>query len=543
MFKYAGRWLMAMMALVLCMSAASAQQSPRPPAFTQQELDRMLAPIALYPDSLLSQILMAATYPRDVEDAALWSRENADLNGDRAVRAVERYDWDPSVKSLVAFPQILDMMYEKIEWTADIGDAFLDQQAQVMDTVQYLRRQAYAAGNLRSSDQVRVEVRDGAFALDFVSPEYVYVPYYNPVVVYGRWWWPAQPVYWAPWHGYNVRPGYVYAWGPAITVSRGFFYSAPDWRNRRVNIVNVNNYYYRAPTRHRDAPAAVVNGPHVWQHDGSRRRDVPYRAESRPNGPRMQVQATPAPQAAPAPAPQTATAPAAPARVEPSHNGETRRFEQRDNGGRFERRERVEGRPDAGNRPAVRAEAAPAPTPAAPQPQPQVQPQPQMQPRPAPAPQTATAPERHDRGPNTDPRRADNPNRGFERRNEQGRDERRDNNDGRFGNRSSERGASQAAPAAPAAAPAPQIAVQQRPAPAPVPAPAAPVAVQPRPAPMPAPTPPPAAANHPSPPQQAAAPQRGPDNNARRESKRDQGNHQAQNDNGTGNNGSNGRGK
>jgi len=242
MIARTGRLLIALLVLVFGAAAVNAQdsaQGSRPPAFTQQELDQILAPIALYPDALLSQIMMAATYPREVTEAAEWSRQNRDLNGDRAVRAVERYDWDPSVKSLCAFPQILDMMDEKLNWTEDLGDAFLDQQAQVMDTVQYLRRQAYAAGNLRSSDQFRVDVRDASFVIDFVNPEIAYLPYYNPVVVYGTWWWPThQPVYWAPWPGYSTRVGFRgYAWGPPVRVSRGFFYSAPDWRQRRVNIV------------------------------------------------------------------------------------------------------------------------------------------------------------------------------------------------------------------------------------------------------------------------------------------------------------------
>ncbi len=282
MIARTGRFLIALLALVFGAAAANAQdyaQGSQPPAFTQQELDQILAPIALYPDALLSQIMMAATYPREVTEAAEWSRGNRDLNGDRAVRAVEGYDWDPSVKSLVAFPQILDMMDEKLNWTEDLGDAFLDQQAQVMDTVQYLRRQAYAAGNLRSSDQFRVDVRDSSFVIDFVNPEIAYLPYYNPVVVYGTWWWPThQPVYWAPWPGYYARTGFRgYAWGPPIRVSSGFFYSAPDWRQRRVNIVNVNNYYYR-PSHRADAPRnAVADAPHVWQHDAAHRRDAPRR--------------------------------------------------------------------------------------------------------------------------------------------------------------------------------------------------------------------------------------------------------------------------
>ena len=282
MFERTLKLLVAMLVLLVGANAANAQQySPggNAPAFTQQQLDQIMAPIALYPDALLSQIMMAATYPREVTEAADWSRRNPDFDGDRAVRAVERYDWDPSVKSLVAFPQILAMMDEKLNWTEDLGDAFLDQQAQVMDTVQYLRRQAYTAGNLRSSDQFRVDVRDSSFVIDFVNPEIAYLPYYNPVVVYGTWWWPAQPVYWAPWRGYAVRPGYHgYAWGPPIRVSRGFFYGAPDWRERRVNVVNVNNFYYRAPNAPRmDEPRRMAGAPHVWQHDEAHRRDVPRR--------------------------------------------------------------------------------------------------------------------------------------------------------------------------------------------------------------------------------------------------------------------------
>jgi hypothetical protein len=140
---------------------------------------------------------------------------------------------------------------------------------------------------------LRVDVRDGSFVIDYVNPEVAYLPYYNPVVVYGTWWWPThQPVYWAPWPGYYTRAGFHgYVWGPPVRVSRGFFYSAPDWRHRRVNIVNVNNYYYRAPNAYRaDAPRnPVANAPHVWQHDAAHRRDVPRRdANWRQPAPRVE---------------------------------------------------------------------------------------------------------------------------------------------------------------------------------------------------------------------------------------------------------------
>ncbi len=215
-------------------------------AFAQQELDQMLAPIALYPDALLSQILMAATYPVEVVEAARWSRRNPGLDGDRAVRAAERMDWDPSVRSLVAFPQILTLMDEKLDWTERLGDAFVAQQADVMDTIQYLRHKAYQAGNLGSTGQLRVDRQGQAIVIELVNPELIYVPYYNPTVVYGTWWWPAfQPVYWASWPGYHARPGLVrsFAWGPGIRVSSNFFFGATDWHRRSVHIVNVNNHY------------------------------------------------------------------------------------------------------------------------------------------------------------------------------------------------------------------------------------------------------------------------------------------------------------
>jgi hypothetical protein len=237
-------------------------------AFTQQELDQMLAPIALYPDSLLSQILMAATYPLEVVEAARWSKANPNLTGDQAVQAVAQNTWDPSVKSLVAFPQVLMMMDENLTWMQRLGDAFLSQQTQVMDTVQNLRQKASDAGNLKSTDQVRVDQQGQTIVVESPTPQVIYVPYYDPLVIYGPWWWPAYPpVYWAPWPGYYVRHGFRagFAWGVGIPVGAGFFFGACDWPHRRVNIVTVNNNYY------------TNSVAHVWQHDPVHRRGVFYR--------------------------------------------------------------------------------------------------------------------------------------------------------------------------------------------------------------------------------------------------------------------------
>jgi len=266
-------WIVRALALLLAATAASAQE--RVP-FRQEELDQMLAPVALYPDSLLSQMLMASTYPLEVVQAARWSRANPGLSGQEAVRAVEPMDWDPSVKSLTAFPRVLAMMNERLEWTERLGEAFLAQQADVMDTIQGLRRRAEAAGNLESNEQMRVARQGEVILIDPPAPGVVFVPYYDPLVVYGPWWWPLYPpVYWAPPPHYVVvahRP--AFAWGSGIVLSAGFFFGHFDWPHRHVKVVHVHH--------HRpDARPARVHAH--WRHDPAHRRGVPFRhAGARP---------------------------------------------------------------------------------------------------------------------------------------------------------------------------------------------------------------------------------------------------------------------
>jgi len=224
--------------------AAFAQEQPR--VYAQQELERMLAPIALYPDSLLSQVLMAATYPLEVVEAARWTRANPGLQGEAAVQAVAGQDWDPSVQSLVAFPQVLQRMDENLQWTRSLGDAFLAQQPQVMDTVQALRQQALAAGNLQSNGQLVVQQQAGEIYIQPANPQVVYVPYYDPAVVYYR---PA-----------------VFQWGIPIALSASFFFGHADWRRHTVRVerpVVVNR--------------TVVVQPGSWHHDPNHRRGVAYR--------------------------------------------------------------------------------------------------------------------------------------------------------------------------------------------------------------------------------------------------------------------------
>ena len=253
------RWLGAALLALLATTAAAQPYEPATyePAyapqpqvrelFTQPELDQVLAPIALYPDQLLSHILVAATFPRDVAEAAAWSRANPQLQGQDAVRAVQNEPWDPSVMALVAFPQVLQMMDDRRDWTERLGDAFLAQQEQVMDTVQVLRRRADEAGTLHGSGEIVVERRSDYYVIEPASPEVVYVPYYDPRVAYGDWWWPDyQPVYWSAWPGYSYYPGYAgFSWGYGITLGSGFFLGAFDWPRRSLFYASHRPWYWQ----------------------------------------------------------------------------------------------------------------------------------------------------------------------------------------------------------------------------------------------------------------------------------------------------------
>jgi len=183
--------------LLLLPQVAVAQGAGDAKTFKQEALDQLVAPIALHPDSVISQILMASTYPLEVVLAARWAKQNEKLKGNALAAALEKEEWDPSVKSLVNFPQVLQMMSEKLDWTAKLGDAFLAQQKDVMDTIQKLRKKAEAEGNLKTAEQqkVTVEQETQTIIIEPANPQVVYVPTYNPTVVYGAWPDPAYPSY------------------------------------------------------------------------------------------------------------------------------------------------------------------------------------------------------------------------------------------------------------------------------------------------------------------------------------------------------------
>lgn len=260
MKRHAGFSLIVLLLLLACLGNAIADETPI--AFSQPELEQMLAPVALYPDSLLAQILMAATYPLEVVEAARWSAHHPDLDPDEAVREASGQGWDPSVTSLEAFPQILQTMSRNLDWTQRLGDAYLDQQTQVTTAIQTLRQRALAAGTLTSSPQMQVEqAGNGAIEIAPADANIVYVPYYNPDTVYGAWSWPDYPPQlWTPWPGYGWNGNF--AWGLGVGVGAGFFFGSWDWRDHRIDIARPGY------------PGSVRQ---AWQHDPSHRHGVPYR--------------------------------------------------------------------------------------------------------------------------------------------------------------------------------------------------------------------------------------------------------------------------
>jgi Protein of unknown function (DUF3300) len=250
--------------------------------FKPEEIDALVAPIALYPDELLSQIFMASTYPLEIVEASRWAKQNKNLKGDALAQALEKQDWDPSVRSLVNFPDVLSNMSEKLDWTQKLGDAFLSQQKEVMDAVQRLRAKAQAAGNLQTTEQQKVIVEEKVIKIEPASPQVVYVPTYNPTVVYGAWPYPAYPPY--PWY----PPGYAFGasmlafgTGVALGAAWGFAWGGANWGRGEVNVdVNRNTNFNTNINREQAKQNLQARGQREggsFQHDPSHRKGVGYR--------------------------------------------------------------------------------------------------------------------------------------------------------------------------------------------------------------------------------------------------------------------------
>jgi hypothetical protein len=211
--------------LLMAQQPGPPPQAPgQPPAqlLSPQQLDTLVAPVALYPDKLLSQILVASTYPLEIAEASQWLQQNQTLQGPQLVEAARQQNWDPSIQAMVVFPDVLNRLASDIRWTTDLGNAFLAQQADTMNAVQRMRAQAQASGKLRSTPQqtVTTEMQGNQSAIDIqpANPEEVYVPYYNPQYIWG----PPVGGYYPPWDYADIGFGYGYGFGPGIYIG-GFF--------------------------------------------------------------------------------------------------------------------------------------------------------------------------------------------------------------------------------------------------------------------------------------------------------------------------------
>jgi len=233
-------------------NAAPAQSAPAPAYTTQtpERLQELVAPIALYPDSLVAQILAASTFPEQVVEADRWVQAHQDLKGDALGQAVDQQPWDPSIKALAAFPTVLGNMDKNLSWTSSLGDAYYNQQQDVMDAVQVMRQRAQSADQLKSTPQQTVTTQGSTIVIQPATPDVVYVPAYNPWLVYGA------PL--TPWPGWYPYPGIWYG-GPYLSFGVGFgigFFGGfgwgwPhwgfDWHNH-YPIYNHYRYYSRSRT-------------------------------------------------------------------------------------------------------------------------------------------------------------------------------------------------------------------------------------------------------------------------------------------------------
>src|SRR5262245_5214187 len=258
-------------------------QQPQQQPLTQQQVQQLVAPIALYPDALLAQVLTASTYPLEVTLAARWAEKNPNLKGTALEEAMQKEPWDPSVKGLTSVPQVLAMMNEKLDWTQQLGEAFLAQPDDIQNAVQALRAKADEAGNLKSGKEQKVR-RVAAppspgyvgppeyIVIEPVEPDYVYVPIYDPVVVYGAGYWPPAyaPFYWYP-RWWTVGP--VIGFATAAFVGPALWYHY-NWGYRGYSAVQTNTVLYSKFNRVNVTGAGQFQS---WKFNAAHRTNVPFK--------------------------------------------------------------------------------------------------------------------------------------------------------------------------------------------------------------------------------------------------------------------------
>jgi hypothetical protein len=261
---------------------SASQPDVQPAQLSPPQLQQLVAPIALYPGSLVAQILAAATYPDQVVEADRWLQEHSDLKGEQLAQEVDKQPWDRSVKALTEFPSVLANMDKNLSWTSSLGDAYINQQQDVMNAVQVMRQRANKAGNLKTTSQEKVTQQGKTIVIEPADPDVIYVPVYDPWVVYG-----APIVAWPGWHWYH--PG-LFVPGPGIAFGVGFgigFFGGfgwgwhhwgYDWNHANI-IYNHNTYishsrtfinrsYYASRARGNFSHAGGFNGGRTLQSRG-----------------------------------------------------------------------------------------------------------------------------------------------------------------------------------------------------------------------------------------------------------------------------------
>jgi hypothetical protein len=256
----------------------TAEEEAQP--FSDAELAQMLAPIALYPDSLLTHILIASTYPIEIVEARRWLKKNDNLSTKQKNKLLEGVDWDASVKALIPFEHVLSRLSEDLSWTQELGDAFLQDESRLLLSIQALRKQAKRAGSLNKMDNMDIDYQDNNISIVSREKEVVYVPYYDSRMVYGSWFWSAYPpVYWHPHRSVYVNHHRPFSWNVGVHITFNYFFSAFHWHNRHVVVVNPrrghHRYYNQRPRR------LIANGGYAkrWSHKPVHRKGVAYRTK------------------------------------------------------------------------------------------------------------------------------------------------------------------------------------------------------------------------------------------------------------------------
>ncbi len=263
---------------LLAQEAQAASGPEQETKLSPEQLDSLVAPIALYPDPLLAQCLVASTYPLDIVAAQQWLAKNSSLKGEELTKAAEQQPWDPSVQALVEIPDALKVMGGDIKWTADLGDAFLAQENDVMDAVQRLRVKAKDAGKLASSEQMKVETTTveskTVIEIQPASTQVVYVPAYSPTVIWGPPVYPYPPLYYPPYYAGGAWLGFGVGIAVGIGISGGWGWNC-GWHGggNTININNNNNFVNNSNRQNNVNRSGNSN----WQHNPQQRGGAPYK--------------------------------------------------------------------------------------------------------------------------------------------------------------------------------------------------------------------------------------------------------------------------